>query len=114
MSKEIKGKIAVVGEGDSVMGFRAVGCSVFPVADAQETLDALRRLCEDGYGAIFLTESVADNHLVSEYLAVLAAKTWPVVTLIPSLSGSRGLAMGRLKANAEKAIGADVLFQRKG
>jgi V/A-type H+-transporting ATPase subunit F len=114
MAKETKGRIAVVGEHDSVMGFRAVGCAVFPTAGSQETLGTLRELARTGWGAIFLTETAADNPQVREYLAVLSQRTLPVVTLIPSLEGSRGLAMGALRANAEKAIGADVLFQRKG
>lgn len=114
MAKETKGKIAVIGEHDSVMGFRAVGCSVFPTATPQDTVAKLRQLAQEGAGAIFITETAADNPLVQEYLAVLAQRTFPVVTMIPSLGGTRGLAMERLKANAEKAIGADVLFQRKG
>lgn len=114
MAKETKGKIAVVGEHDSVMGFRAVGCAVFPTASPDQTTSKLRELAKTGWGAIFLTETAADNPQVREYLEVLAQKALPVVTLIPSLEGSRGLAMGALKANAEKAIGADVLFQRKG
>lgn len=114
MAKETKGKIAVVGEHDSVMGFRAVGCAVFPTATPKETLGRLRQLTKSGWGAIFLTETAADNPQVREYLEVLLQKPLPVVTLIPSLEGTRGLAMGALRANAEKAIGADVLFQRKG
>lgn len=114
MANETKGKIAVVGEHDSVLGFRAVGCAVFPTAGPKETYDKLRELAQTGWGAIFLTETAADNPQVKEYLEVLAQRSLPVITLIPSLEGTRGLAMGALRENAEKAIGADVLFKRKG
>lgn len=113
MAKEFQGKIAVIGDHDSVLAFRAVGCEVFPVHTEAQTLASLRQVSQGSYGVIFLTEAAAQPAAVQELLARLQSQPLPVITLIPNARGSLGLAMAAIKANVEKAVGADVLFQEK-
>ena len=50
-------RIAVVGDWESVMGFRALGLETYPVASAEEAKETVRDLAKDGDCAvIYLTE----------------------------------------------------------
>ena len=52
-------KIAVVGDKDSILGFKTLGVDTFPVATAGEALSVLRKLSGQTYGVI----SVSYTHL---------------------------------------------------
>ena len=50
-------RIAVVGDWDSVMGFRALGLETYPVTGPEEARQQIRELAKDGdCGIIYLTE----------------------------------------------------------
>ena len=52
-------KIAVIGDRDSVLGFRALGLEVHTVEDSTEAHHLLRKAAEEGCAAVFLTEALA-------------------------------------------------------
>ena len=52
-------KIAIIGDRDSILGFKALGISVFPVMKKEEALEILPKLVEEEYAAIFITENIA-------------------------------------------------------
>ena len=54
----MEGKIAIVGDGDSIMVFRAAGVATFPAEDEKKARDVLRRIAKE-YKVIFLTEELA-------------------------------------------------------
>ena len=105
-----EGAIAVVGDKDSVLAFKAIGVDVFPVEgeiQARETVHTLAR----NYSVIFVTEKVA--LWVDMYIKRYKARAYPVVVPIPSAEGSMGLGLKGIDANIEKAIGANVLVDNK-
>ncbi len=107
---EREGKIAVVGDKDSVLVFRALGLDVFPVDDeeqARQTVHALART----HAVIFVTEQVAI--WADMYLKRYKSRPYPVVVPIPSAGESMGLGAAGIKSNIEKAIGADILFGKE-
>ena len=53
-------KVAVIGDRESVSGFRAIGMDVFSPADNNECRNYLKRLCDDGYAIIYITEEFSD------------------------------------------------------
>ena len=55
-------KIAVLGERESVMGFAALGLTVFPVNSAEEAAEVFHRLTRqsDAYAIIYVTETYAE------------------------------------------------------
>ncbi len=102
--------MAVVGERDAVLGFKAIGMKVIPTTTAEETTRALFVLSREGIRVIFITEAAAQQ--VPE--ALQRYQNEPVAIIpIPGSQGSSGYAMARLKANVEKAIGADILFNNE-
>lgn len=52
-------KIAVLGDRDSVYGFGAVGLEVFPIDDGETGARTLRRLAEEDYAVLYITEPCA-------------------------------------------------------
>jgi V/A-type H+/Na+-transporting ATPase subunit F len=101
-------RMGAVGERDAVLCFKALGMAVIPTATPEETAKALFSLTQRGVKLIFITESTAAN--AKE--AIRRYQTDPQVAIIPipGSTGSSGYAMSRVKANVEKAIGADILF----
>ena len=100
--------VAVVGDRDSIWGFRALGMEIHAVTNHDEALAALRGLCTPEYGAIFITENYA-RQLGEELDALEEFITlYPSIVIIPSHHGSKGLGMQKVKSVVEKALGFDI------
>ena len=91
-------KIAVLGDRDSVLGFKALGLEVVFVEDA----DTAR----EDYAIIYITEQLAKD-LTGEIARYKDAVT-PAVILIPGKTGSLGLGASALQSAIERAVGADI------
>lgn len=104
-------KMGVVGERDVVLAFKAIGMRVIPTQTPEEATAALFKLAKEGVAVIFITESTARQ--VPE--ALERYKTDPAVAIIPipGSQGADGFGLGRVRANVEKAIGADILFNNE-
>ena len=100
-------KIAVVGNRDTILPFELIGFQTFPVKEAQETINTLRRLAREDFGIIYLTEDMAAD--IPETLAYYDQLEIPALVLIPTHKGSTGLALSRIHENVEKAVGQDIL-----
>ncbi|MEJ8751857.1 V-type ATP synthase subunit F [Lagierella sp. ICN-221743] len=100
-------KVAVVGDRDSVLGFRALGVNVFTTIEADETRRIVDKLAKDGYGVIFITEQLAN--LIPETIERYNNEVVPAVILIPSNQGTLGIGMDRINKNVEKAVGSNIL-----
>lgn len=107
---EREGLIAVVGDKDSVLAFKALGVDVFPVTNEDEAKERVHTLART-YSVIYVTEQVAI--WADMYLKRYKARPYPVVVPIPAASGNMGLGARGIKANIEKAIGADILFDKE-
>lgn len=105
-----KDKIAVIGDKDSVLAFKAVGVDVFPVFTDSEARDTLRALART-HKVIFVTEDTAIkiNDVISRYKTA----AYPIVIPIPGSAGGNGYGMEGIRKNVEKAIGVDILFNRE-
>lgn len=101
-------RMGAVGERDAVLCFKALGMIVIPTKTPQETAKALFSLTNRGVKVIFITENTAKN--AQEALRRYQTDPQVAIIPIPGSTGSSGYAMSRVKANVEKAIGADILF----
>ena len=100
-------RIAVIGDKDSVLAFKAVGMDVYPVEDLAEAEKTVKILARD-YAVIFVTEEIAEK--AQDILGRYKSRPYPAIIPIPSNKGSNGVGMAGVKADVEKAIGADILF----
>ncbi len=100
-------QIAVVGDQDSVLGFKALGLSVYPAGSAEEARAIVHRLAKENCAVIYLTETLAAQ-LESEIDRYKDALT-PAIILIPGKEGPQGIGMGNIRRAVERAVGADIL-----
>lgn len=99
--------IAMMGDKDSILGFKALGVSIFSVTNKADSIEKLREIINQEYKVVFITEQMAPSP--DEIESLIGERTFPVVTMVPSNRGSTGLAMKRLQTLVRKAAGADVL-----
>ncbi len=102
--------IAVVGDKDSVLAFKAIGLDVFPVTGEMEAREKVKLLART-YSVIFITEQIAIE--IDSLLNRYKARPYPVVVPIPSAEGNLGFGMKGIRSDVEKAIGADILFSKE-
>ena len=101
-------KIGVVGDLDSIIGFKTLGIDVYP-AMGDEVTGVLNRLATGGYAIIFVTEQAAEA--ATETIDRYKTSPFPAIIPIPGNRGTTGFGMQGIHANVEKAIGADILFK---
>ena len=99
-------KIAVLGDRDSVLGFKALGLGAFVGDIADDSLHTLHRLAREAYAIIYITEQLAQT--IPDDVARYKTDVTPAVILIPGKTGSLGLGAQALKSAVERAVGADI------
>ena len=100
-------KIGVLGDRDSVLGFKALGLDVFPEATVEGARKTLHRLAKENYAVIYLTEQLAVD--MQEEIARYKDDLTPAIILIPGKEGPLGIGMSNVKKSVERAVGADIL-----
>ena len=71
----------------------------------------LKRLAEDNYAVIYMTEALASNlnKEIDRYREVMK----PAIILIPGISGNTGAGIAGVKKSVEQAVGSDILFNEE-
>lgn len=100
-------RIAVLGDRNSVIGFKALGLDVFPTSDSEEAKKLLRRLASGDYAIIYVTEQLAAA--LSADIDKYKDSVTPAIILIPGKEGSLGIGTEALHKAVERAVGADIL-----
>lgn len=101
-------RIGVLGDRDSIYGFSALGLDIYAVDDPTEAVKTFRRLSEDGYAVLYVTESLAET--LENELARCAKNVLPAVILIPGVSGNTGAGLRSVRKCVEQAVGSDIIF----
>ena len=101
-------KIGVIGDRESILGFKAVGLDVFPIDDPEEAKKTLKRIAKEDFAIIYITEQVYQFMMdeVDEY----TDSRLPAIIPIPGKDGTLGIGMTSVKKSVERAVGADILF----
>ncbi|HIU33855.1 MAG TPA: V-type ATP synthase subunit F [Candidatus Pullichristensenella excrementigallinarum] len=100
-------KIAAVGPKDAVLAFKALGLEVVSVETAEQASKAVFDLAEAGCQVIFITEREAEK--IPETISRYKTSPTPAIIPIPGATGATGFGMRAVRANVEKAVGADIL-----
>ncbi len=102
-------KIAVIGDKNSVNGFKALGLDVFSAESSEEAKGMLHRLAKESdlYAIIYITEELAQGMM--DEINRHKDDVVPAVILIPSRNGSLGLGMSALSSAVERAVGSGIL-----
>ena len=99
-------RIAVVGDWNSIMGFRALGLETYPTADVEEAKEVVRTLAKEECAVIYLTEQLAKDMMptIQRYKDALR----PAIILIPGQEGSLGIGQRSMEGAVKRAIGTDL------
>ena len=100
-------KIAVVGDKNSILAFKALGVDVYTVSDSEEARRTVDTIARNNYGIIFITEQIAS--LIPDTIDRYDNEIIPAVILIPSNQGTLDIGMKRINENVEKAVGSNIL-----
>lgn len=100
-------KIAIIGDKDTVLGFKALGLEIHIANSGDEARKTVDTLARDGYGIIFVTEQIAN--LIPETISRYDKEAIPAIILIPNNQGTLNIGMDRINKNVEKAIGTNIL-----
>ena len=101
-------KIAVLGDRESVLGFKALGLDVYPAETVEAARKTLHRLARDGETAIiYLTEQFASQ--MQDEVNKYKDEVMPAIILSPGKDGSLGIGMQNITDSVERAVGADIL-----
>lgn len=104
-------KVAVIGDKNSVLAFRALGLQVFTPLDSAMIRKTIDRCAREGYGIIYITERFAE--MAKETVDRYTEKPTPAIILIPDSKGSLGIGLRNISENVHKAVGMD-LFENGG
>ena len=91
-------KMAVIGDKDSVLAFRAMGISVIIPKTDREIRDSIDSLAKDNYGIIFIIEEYAKK--VEETIRRYDSRP---------IRGTLNIGMKYIDKYVEKAIGSNIL-----
>lgn len=100
-------QIAVVGDWESVMGFRALGLDTYPVTSVEDARKTVHELAKTDCAVIYLTEQLAQE--MSDVVARYKDELRPAIILIPGRDGSLGIGRDSIQRAIERAVGADIL-----
>ncbi|MEG1500803.1 MAG: V-type ATP synthase subunit F [Clostridiales bacterium] len=100
-------KIAVVGDRESIIGFKALGLDTFEAEDNEKAASLLHDLAKGNYAIIYITEQLAQA--ISEDIMRYQNDVTPAIILIPGKEGTLGIGQRALQTAVEKAVGADIL-----
>jgi len=100
-------KVGVLGDKESVLGFKVLGIETFIVDDANLARPVLRRIAREGYAVIYVTEHIARG--IEEEIESYKDSITPAIIIIPGKGGPMGLGMMNLKHAVERAVGANIL-----
>lgn len=103
-------KLAVLGDRESILGYKTLGFEVCPAEDEEAGKRELKRLAQEGTAIIYITEQLACrmNDEIEKYKDLPI----PAIILIPGKEGSLGIGMKGVHSSVERAVGADILSQQ--
>ena len=100
-------KIAVIGDRESVLGFKALGLEVHFANEAAVARHILHQMDKEAYAVIYITEQLAAD--MKPDIDAYKDAPMPAIILFPGKSGSLGIGMRGVHESVERAIGADIL-----
>ncbi len=101
-------KIGVIGDRESILGFKAVGFEVFQCAGGDEGKKILKKMAKEDFAIIYVTEKlyVEMKKEIDEYTDLRV----PAIIPVPNREGTLGVGLSNVKQAVERAVGADILF----
>lgn len=112
-------KIAIVGNKDAILGFKALGLETHDANSTEEAVKTLYHLKsktqqgsekgdkEPAYAIIFITEDLAMDINKDDYKK-LSQDALPAIIPVPGTKGTTGYGIKRIGKMVEQAVGSDI------
>ena len=100
-------KVAVIGDKDSILAFKALGVEVYTAIDGTDAKKTIKDLAKKEFGVIFITEDLAKE--IPSTIDKYRDQMTPAIILIPGNTGSMGIGLADINKSVEKAVGANIL-----
>ncbi len=115
-----KYSIAIIGNKDTILGFKALGLKTFDATNGEDATKLLYDLKKEevlidenseetrpAYAIIFITEDLAMNIPAEDYKK-LSEGALPAIVPVPGSKGASGYGIKQIGKMVEKAIGSDI------
>lgn len=99
--------IAVIGDADFISGFKALGCTLYPIDDKTDVRPVFEQAIEANFPFIFILESYALKiiDLINQY----QEKSRPLIIPLPDYRGDLFLSEDLLSQFTIRAVGKDIV-----
>jgi len=106
----IMSNIAVIGDNESILGFKALGFDVYHAVDFDTGRKILHQLAQSNTAIILVVEDLA--FVLQEDIKHYESQISPAIILIPGVTGSLGISLEQITTRVKKAVGMDILKER--
>lgn len=115
----MKYKIAIIGNKETILGFKALGLETHDANSAEDAVRVLYELNEQkitdektgvpspAYAIIFITEELAMGIPKDDYKK-LSQSALPAIIPVPGSKGTTGYGIKRIGKMVEQAVGSDI------
>ena len=110
--------MAIIGQRETILGFKALGLETIYITDPKEAVESLYSLkrekveidgeSKNKYAILFIMEELARDVTPEDYKK-LSNEPLPAIIPLPSHLGTTGYGLKKLKTIVEKAVGMDIL-----
>ncbi|MBD3361107.1 V-type ATP synthase subunit F [Candidatus Peregrinibacteria bacterium] len=118
-----KYNIAIVGNKDTILGFKGLGLKTFDANTTEEAVKLLFKLKDEeitvdektgekrpAYAIIFITENFASEISKDDYKK-LSGEALPAIIPVPGSKGTAGYGIKRIGKMVEQAVGSDIFSE---
>ncbi len=104
-----QGRMAFIGDADSVLGFRALGVETYTPVSGDEAVEIFRSLVKEKASVVMITEDMLD-HLQIEVDQVVSLPV-PAIVVLPGVSGSKHMGEDTIRNLIIRAVGVDLMAE---
>ncbi len=102
-----QGKVAFIGDADSVLGFRALGVETVVPENGDDARDHFQRLVKDRTSVIMITEDLMDD--LHDEIEGTVHSAIPSVVVLPGIRGTQKRGEQTIRELIIRAVGVDLM-----
>ena len=106
-----EGRIAFIGDADSVLGFRALGVETVVPENTDSAREQFARLVKEKTSIIMITEDMMDH--LQEQIDETVHMAIPSVVVLPGIKGTQKRGEDTIRELIIKAVGVDLMSEEQ-
>jgi V/A-type H+/Na+-transporting ATPase subunit F len=106
-----QGKVAFIGDADSVLGFRALGVETVVPDDGDDARSQFERLVKEKTSVIMITEDLMEE--LQEHIDGTVHMAIPSVVVLPGIKGTQKKGEHTIRELIIRAVGVDLMSEEQ-